>query len=125
MYRSVILSILLMLPVLSQAHQWTPTYPTWRPSYVEDVLVTSMTIFNGREEVDYYEIQVLDKDMEPVPFATGDRIFQVGHQKRKVVDVYISSKDEKRAVYICSRSKSLMDDYSTTIVSSRICSKSK
>ena len=84
-----------------------------------------MTIFNGREEVDYYEIQVLDKDMEPVPFATGDRIFQVGHLKRKVVDVYISSKDEERAVYICSRSKSLMDDYSTTIVSSRICSKSK
>lgn len=84
-----------------------------------------MTLFNGRKDVDYYEIQVLDADMNPVPFATGERIFNVGHLSRKVVDVYISSKDEDRAIYVCSRSKSIEDNGSRTILSSRICSKSK
>ena len=92
---------------------------------MDDVLVTSMTLFNARSDVDYYEIQVLDKDMNPVPFATGERIFNIGHLRRKVIDVYISSKDEERAVYICSRSKSLGEDVSRATISSRICSKSK
>jgi hypothetical protein len=92
---------------------------------VQDVLVISMTLFNAREDVSYYEIQVLDEEFNPVPFATGERIQQVNHLRRKVIDVYISSKDKERAVYICSRSKSLEGTGSNTVLSSRICSKAK
>ncbi len=92
---------------------------------MDDVLVTSMTLFNARGDVDYYEVQVLDGDMNPVPFASGERIYNINHLRRKVVDVYISSKDEARAVYICSRSKSLAGEGSRTVLSSRICSKAK
>ena len=123
MYRTVILLLLFSGSV--SAHQWTPTYPVWRPSYVEDVSVVTMKLFNSRGDIDYYEIQVLDKDFNPVPFASSERIFNVGHLNRKVVDVYISSADIERAVYICSRSKSLSGFESKTIVASRICSKSK
>jgi len=84
-----------------------------------------MKLFNSRGDVEYYEIQVLDKDFNPVPFASSERIFNVGHLKRKVVDVYISTTDVERAVYICSRSKSLAGNESKTVVASRICSKSK
>ena len=84
-----------------------------------------MKLFNSRGDVDYYEIQVLDSDFNSVPFASSERIVNVKHLKRKVVDVYISTADVKRAVYICSRSKSLADNESKTVVASRICSKSK
>lgn len=109
----------------AMSHQWTPTYPTWRPSYVDDIYVTSMTLFNSREDVDYYEIQVLDQEMMEIPFATGERIYNIDHLRRKVIDVYVSSKDLDRAVYICSRSKTVAKRGSYTILSSRICSKSR
>lgn len=110
-------------PPEAKSHQWTPTYTTWRTSYVEDVLVTSMVLFNARDDVEYYEIQVLDGEFNPVPFATGERLYHLNHLRRKVIDVYISSKDEERAVYICSRSKSLQGSGNNTVLSSRICSK--
>lgn len=123
MHRAVIFLCLFSMQAMS--HQWTPTYPTWRSSYVDDIFVTSMTLFNAREDVDYYEIQVLDEEMNSVPFATGERIYNIDHLRRKVIDVYVSSKDLDRAVYICSRSKSLAQGGGITILSSRICSKSK
>lgn len=128
MYSAVkvlLLFILLMVPAPSKAHQWTPTYPVWRPSYVEGVHVITMKLFNSRGDVDYYELQVLDTEFQPVPYASAERIMNVGHLKRKVVDIYVSSNDIERAVYICSRSKSLSDMESKTVVASRICSKSK
>ena len=128
MHRKVIgalLFILLMVPAPSKGHQWTPTYPVWRPSYVDDVHVVTMKLFNSRGDIEYYEIQVLDVDFNPVPYASAERIMNVGHLKRKVVDIYVSSNDIERAVYICSRSKSLEGSESKTVVASRICSKSK
>ena len=92
---------------------------------MEDIHVVTMKLFNSRGDVEFYEIQVLDTDFKSVPFASSERIVHVGHLKRKVVDVYIAVKDIERAVYICSRSKSLSDDKSKTVVASRICSKSK
>ena len=33
------------------AHELTPTYPKMRPSYIEDVSVTQMKMWNRREDV--------------------------------------------------------------------------
>ena len=47
------------------------------------------------------------------------------HLEKKKVDIYIREKDSKDAVYICSKSKLLVDGGSKTSIISRICSKIK
>lgn len=89
------------------------------------VLTTTMMLWNNRRDVEYYEIQVLDADMNPVRFAMNDKIIRVPYQKRKTVNIFISARDKDRAVYVCTRSKILSDNDSRTVVSSRICSKAK
>ena len=118
-----LLLLFLVAPVV--AHQWTPTYFAWRPSHVDGVLTTSLMLWNNRAEIGYYEIQVLDGNMMPVKFVTNTHVIQVPYRKRKTVNVYINANDKGRAVYVCSRSRSISDETSRTVVSSRICSKAK
>ena len=59
------------------AHEMLPTYPQLGPSYVDDVLQVQMRMFNKRQDVEYYEISVFDKDWQVVPFVTGYRILKV------------------------------------------------
>ena len=107
------------------AHQWTPTYPKMIPSFVEGIYSTRLRLFNGRNDVSYYEFQVLDKDMNKVRFATPQRILPVKYLQSVEVEVYIREAEIKQAVYICSRSKLLAGTEAATVVSSRICSKIK
>lgn len=122
--RYVLLALLLVSSNVS-AHQWTPTYPEWGTSYVTGILQTRMSLFNTRQDVDYFEIQVLDVNMNPVDFATTDQIIHAPHLKRKSVDVYIRRTDIDRVVFICSISKLLVAGNTGASVSSRICSKVK
>lgn len=119
------LLLLLLLSPLVDAHQWTPTYPVFNLSYVEGILQTKMSIFNTRQDVDYYEVTVLDKDMQPIDFAVTDKIIHVPHLAKRKVDVYINANDLNRVVYICSTSKLLVEGSTGASVSSRICSKVK
>ena len=41
------------------AHEFTPTYPKLKTSYVEGVLYATMTLFNARDDVEYYQFGVL------------------------------------------------------------------
>ena len=109
----------------ASAHQWTPTYPTLKPSYASGVLVTRMELLNSRKEITYYEIGVFDKDFLSVPFATAEKIINLKYLSRKSVDIFIRQKDKDRAVYICSKSKLLAKGSAITSISSRICSKIK
>lgn len=109
----------------AHAHQWLPTYPELRQSYVQNILVTTLELFNVRKDVEYYEISVLDENMNPVKFATPEEIINVKYLKKKKVDVYIRKQDKDKAVYVCSRSKLLAQESSATVISSRICSKIK
>ena len=97
----------------------------WQDSYMTGIVQTQMKIFNTRQDVDYYEVQVLDVNMKELDFATTDRILHVPHLKRKTVDIYIRRTDIDRAVYICSVSKLLVAGNTGASVSSRICSKVK
>lgn len=105
------------------AHEFTPTYPELRPSYVPGVLRAEMFLFNARTDVSYYEISVYDKDWNPVPFAGSEKVIPIAYLERKKIDVYIRQADRDRAVYICSRSKILTGMKQSTVVSSKICSK--
>jgi hypothetical protein len=92
---------------------------------MEGILRTKMYIFNTRDDVDYYEVTVLDVDMNPVDFAVTDKIIHVPHLSRETIEVYIRANDLKRVVYICSTSKLLVEGSTGASVSSRICSKVK
>lgn len=125
MYRKIII-LGLVLSGYVNAHEWTPTYPKLRPSFVDGISVTDMNLFNNRKDVQYYKISVFDNEWNTIPFSTGsDKIIKVSHLQRKKVSVYIRDKDIDRATYICSRSKSLLDGRRETFVASRICSKIK
>ena len=122
------LSIILFLIGLGgyiSAHQFTPTYPELSLSYVKGIYKADMLLFNNRKEISYYSIGVFDKDWEPVKFATENRIVKMKHLERKTITVYIREEDKDKALYICSKSKTLVDYAQTSIVTSRICSKIK
>lgn len=117
---------MVLLSGYASAHEWTPTYPKLEHSFLNDVMVTKMSLYNNRKDVEYYEVSVYDKDWTPVEFSIGEsNIIRVIYLERKSVDVYISKKDEDRVVYICSHSKSIVNGQTVTFLSSRICSKIK
>jgi len=121
MYRTII-AVILWAGQLS-AHEMTPTYPKMRLSYLEGAYETTMSIFNRRPEVRFYQIDVFDESFEPIPFATSYRIIQVEHLQRAQFDVYIRRVDLENATYICTSSKIARSDSSRTAIASRICSK--
>ena len=123
--RLPIILFLIGLSGYTSAHQFTPTYPELSLSYVKGIYKADMLLFNNRQEISYYSIGVFDKDWEPVKFATENRIVKMEHLERKTITVYIRKEDKDKALYICSKSKTLVDYAQTSIVTSRICSKIK
>ena len=107
----------------AQAHEWTPTYPKFEPSFLDGIVVTTMSLFNKREEIEYYEITLFDEEWQPVPFATTSKLVHVSYLETKSIDIYIREVDCDRIEYICTESKIFIDDTSQTGVTSRICSK--
>lgn len=114
-----------LLSASAIAHEMVPTYPKLKPSHIDGVVVTTMKMFNKREDVEYYEIGVFDKDFNTVPFVTSYNVIKLPYLGHVTFDVYIRKSDESKATYICSRSKLRKEDSARTAVSSRICSKIK
>lgn len=105
------------------SHEFTPTYPEMKPSIIENILKADMQIFNRREDISYYELQVLDAQGDPVPFSSAQKIIPVRFRERKNIEIYIRRKDFAKATYICSKSKILAGQLRISAVSSTICSK--
>ena len=103
----------------------TPTYPKWKMSFIPTAKMTTMQIFNKREDVQWYQIGVFNEDWEPIPFVTRYKIVNVKHLERVRFDVYISNKNIQESKYICSTSKLRGNDNFKPIVESRICSRFK
>jgi len=120
-----VIALLVLLSGQATAHQFTPTYPKLKPSFVPGVLVAEMDLFNGRTDVEYYGIEVFDADWNKVAFATEAKILRLKHLDSTKVNIYIREKDRNKAVYICSVSKLLGEGSSLTMVASKICSKIK
>lgn len=107
------------------AHEFTPTYPRFEPSYVDGILQTKMKIFNKRNDVEYYELDVYDKDWNPIDFGANEKVFHLSYLETKYLDVYIRKSDSDKVTYICTSSKLIAKKESTTLISSKICSKIK
>jgi hypothetical protein len=109
----------------AEGHQFTPAYPKLEVSYIDDILVAKMELFNSRNDVTFYELSVFDGNWNPMPFATTDKIIEVGYLQRKNIEIYVRAKDKDKIVYICSKSKLSPVGDQITVISSRICSKVK
>lgn len=120
-----LLALLSMMIGMVHAHEMTPTYPTWKSSHVAGVSKTTMEMFNKREDVEYYEIGVFDKDFNPIPFVSSYKVAKIKYLGHLKLDIYINDSNIDTAVYICSRSKVRKEKQIRTAVSSRICSKFK
>jgi len=117
--------VLCLLGFPGNAHEMTPAYPVLDSSYIGGVAVAKMKLFNRREDIKYYQIDVFTEDWKPVSFATTDRVLKVGYNKNKLFNVYIRFADVKRARYICTTSKVFKGGNQEALVSSMICSKIK
>tara|TARA_R110002126_G_scaffold277080_1_gene422841 strand:- start:50 stop:364 length:315 start_codon:yes stop_codon:yes gene_type:complete len=103
----------------------TPAYPILDSSYIDGVVVAKMKLFNRREDVEYYQIEVYTEEWKPVNFATTSKVLKIGYNQTKLFDVYIRFADIKKTRYICTTSKLFKESMQVTLVSSMICSKVK
>ena len=125
--QAVLLSKLITLGMLvtfgASAHEMTPAYPEVKTSHVKNVVKVEMSLFNSREEIRYYQIDLFDLNWMNIPFSTTYRIMQVEYKEHKAFDVYIRKRDMPEAVYLCTTSKVRKTNQSRTLISSRICSR--
>ena len=115
--------LIFVIPSLSVAHEMVPTYPKMVPSHIDGLYKTTMTIFNKRQEVEYYEVGVFTEEWRPIPFVSNYKIHKIPYLSAASFDVYIREEDRYKATYICSISKLRKQRTTQTAVSSRICSK--
>jgi len=108
------------------AHELTPTYPELTPSYISGVWSTHVVLWNARQEIDFYKVDVLDSDMNPVSFiATGGDLKKVDYLGRAHIEVFVREEDKDKATYICTESKLKRGTVQKSLVASRVCSKIK
>ena len=105
------------------SHEMTPAYPEVKMSHVKNVVKVEMSLFNSREEIKYYQIDLFDLNWMNIPFSTPYRIMKVGYKEHKAFDVYIRKRDMPEAVYLCTTSKVKKTNQSRTLISSRVCSR--
>lgn len=116
---------LLFVTPMAKAHEMIPTYPKLSTSFLDGLYTTTVTIFNKRPEVEYYEIGVFDEEFNPIPFVSSYKIYKIPYLSTVSVELYVREKDKYEVTYICSRSKLRKADLKRTAISSRICSKVK
>lgn len=124
--RHIISALMLMLACGSaMAHELTPTYPEFKPSYVRDISVTTMGMFNAREEIEFYRVDVYTENWDPIPFATGQRVIRIQHRERYTFNVYVRDSDLDKVEYICTTSMIEEGSIENQGISSRVCSRIK
>jgi hypothetical protein len=117
--------IMALIGGYANAHQFLPTYPKFEQSFISGVMLAKMELFNKRNEVEYYELGVYDKNWNPISFASESKLIQVNYLQTKSVNVYIKREDLVRVTYICTESKHKRESGKNTVISSKICSKVK
>jgi len=105
------------------AHEMTPAYPILKHTSVSGIVKANMSLFNSREDVEYYQIDLFDLNWINMPFSSKLRIIKVSYKERKDFVVYLRKIDLDEATYICTTSKLSKNTQSRTIIISRICSR--
>ena len=120
------LLLLLLASGSAMAHELTPTYPKLTPSYIPGVMSTHVVLWNARQEISYYKVDVLDANMNPVSFiATGGDLKRVDYLGRAHIEIFIREEDKDKATFICTQSKLKRGSVQKSLVASKVCSKIK
>ena len=126
MKQIMLLLVTLLSGQASLAHDFTPTYPKLEITHIDGVLKASMKLFNKRDDIRFYRVGVYDNDWKKIPFiVTGGSVINVEYLESKRFDVYIQESNRDRVSYICTKSLTLQDGSTKSILNSRICSKVK
>ena len=120
---SKVITISALVTFSASAHEMTPAYPEVKVSHVKNVVKVEMSLFNSREEIKYYQIDLFDLNWMNIPFSSTYRIIKIGYKEHKSFDVYIRKRDLPEAVFLCTTSKVRKTNQSRTLISSRICSR--
>ena len=108
------------------AHELTPTYPKLTPSYIPGVMSTHVVLWNARQDVSFYKVDVLDANMSPVSFiATGGDLKKVDYLGRAHIEIFVREEDQDKATFICTQSKLKRGAAQRSLVASKVCSKIK
>lgn len=105
------------------AHEMTPAYPELHQSAVPSIMQADLSLFNARDDVEYFVISLWDGEWNPVSFASAQRVMHVEPGRRQDFEVYIKEADADRVVYICTESMIRAGEENNAVVSSRICSR--
>ena len=125
-YYTFLVFVLFLFGGQAAAHQFTPTYPKFEQSFIDGVMQTKMELFNKRQEVSYYELDVFDENWRPVTFASSQgKLVQVQYLETKSIEIYVKAQDIKRATYVCTESRLFRDSGRQSLIASKICSKIK
>ena len=119
--RTLLLVLMLAFGSSATAHEMTPTYPKFEVSYMAGVSVTTMSLFNKRKDVSYYEIGVFTGEWKPVAFVSQYTVIPMLYLDTVSFDVYVSTDSIESIEYICSISRLMAG----ATVSSKICSRVK
>jgi hypothetical protein len=125
MKKLILACLFILVSSLAYSHEMVPTYPKLRTSAYPGIVETEMEMFNYRQDVEYYEIAVFDKDWRPVPFVSQYKIVRLSYLQRVKFKIYIAENHRDSAKYICSKSRLRGEEQPTTVISSMICSKFK
>jgi len=124
--KKIMLLLTLLSGQASLAHDFTPTYPKLETTHIAGALKASMKLFNKRDDIRYYRVGVFDNEWNKIPFIVqGGKVINVEYLDTKRFDVYIQEKNRDRVTYICTKSLTLQDGSTKSIMASRICSKVK
>jgi hypothetical protein len=122
----IILLLTLICGQVSLAHDFTPTYPKLEGTHIAGVLKAEMKLFNKRNDIRYYRVGVYDENWKKIPFiVTGGKTINVEYLDTKRFDVYIQESNRDIVTYICTKSLTLQDGSTKSIMASRVCSKVK
>jgi hypothetical protein len=105
------------------AHEMTPAYPKLHQSAMAQIMQADLSLFNARDDVEYYAISVLDAEMNPVAFASAQRVMHVPPGGRQDFEIYVREDDVARVVYVCTTSMLRAGQEDNAIISSQICSR--
>ena len=126
MKQIMLLLVTLLSGQASLAHDFTPTYPKLETTHMKGVLKASMKLFNKRDDIRYYRVGVFDDEWNKIPFIVqGGKVINVEYLDTKRFDVYVQESKRKDVTYICTKSLTLQDGSTRSIMASRICSKVK
>lgn len=125
MFKNLIAVALVLTSTMATAHELIPTYPEFKSSYVDGIAVTTLKLWNRRNDVSYYELQVFDREWNPIDFASQSRLIKIGYLEHKRIDVYVKENDLSKIEFICTTSKLLKEDVDSTGITSKICSRVK